>query len=409
MPHVGKDKMTLELQRQRYLEELDLKNQNYLFTKKARQHLKDTGQNLIQPKEKDTLESLIDRAKIDENLEKLTIKDLGGSPGQVKPFIQSLDDTLKEFLLDRFEAFKKVFKENFTVPTSANLKSAFEIFNRQEIEKMKDIEIPTPLDIRDYLLGLNEFNLIKIGFKMIEQINPITAPNDKQLFESDITSEPNQRNKVDILEPIIRAFISRYNNELEGYTALFLIFKNLGLSDAPKPSITQNRTGVPTPFINVPVSSSTSSSAPTIKVMGVERFKALSQLNKNQLEDLAKDFNNEFKKYPKITKNKSAYQKIEKIKEKSKEMLVRMLIARGYDPRTGDFNIPQAIPLQPYIPNDESLGEQQLNELEDHMNTNYDDIYNNPTLKIGVNPIVMQGIEGFGVSKKMAKIYKLGK
>jgi len=408
MPHVGKDKATLELQRQRYLEELDLKNQNYLFIKKARQHLKDTGQNLIQPKEKDTLESLIDRAKIDENLEKLTIKDLGSSPGQVKPFIQSLDDTLKEFLLDRFEAFKKVFKENFTVPTSANLKSAFEIFNRQEIEKMKEIEIPTPLDIRNYLLGLNEFNLIKIGFKMIEQINPITAPNDKQVFESNITSEPNQRNKVNTLEPIIREFVSRYNNELEGYTALFLIFKNLGLSDAPKPSITQNRTGVPAPFINVPVSSSSSSSAPTIKVMGVERFKTLAQLNRNQLEDLVKEFNDEYKDYPKARKDISAYKKITKIKEKTKEDLVRMLIARGYDPRTGDFNIPQAIPLQPYIPNDESLGDQQLIQLEDHMKNFYNNPYTNPTVKKSVKQDLTQ-VEGFGVSKKMAKIYKLGK
>ena len=407
MPHVGKDKATLELQRQRYLEELDLKNQNYLFIKKARQHLKDTGQNLIQPKEKDSLESLIDRAKIDENLEKLTIKDLGSSPGQVKPFIQSLDDTLKEFLLDRFEAFKKVFKENFTVPTSANLKSAFEIFNRQEIEKMKDIEIPTPLDIRNYLLGLNELNLIKIGFKMIEQINPITAPNDKQLFESDITSEPNQRNKVNILEPIIRAFVSRYNNELEGYTALFLIFKNLGLSDAPKPSITQNRTGVPAPFINVPASSSSSSSAPTIKVMGIERFKVLVQMTKDELRDIAREYSQLYDNLTKAQQD-TMYKKITQINSLSKEGLIKSIILRGYNPRTQEFDIPQLLLTQPYTPGSESLNDIQIREAIEHMEKYYDNYRTNPTLKAGVDPAI-SNIEGFGVSKKMAKIYKLGK
>jgi len=412
MPQVGKDKSTLELQRQRYLEDLEQKTKNRAYFKKAKTHLKDTGSSLIQGKEtKSTLENLLDVSKRDENIEKLAVKDLGATPGQVKPFIQSLDDTLKEFLLNRFEGFKKVFKDNFTIPSSQNLKAAFEIFNRQQIERLKDIDVPTPSVVKDYLMTLDEGTLQLIGLRILDSIDRFN-PRRKQNFLQDVRAGASQEAKVNVLMALIANLIRQAPSEIEGYTALSIIFDMLGLRDAPRPRLVRTRDGTPSATINVPIAPQGPGAPPAPqgqRIMGVERFKALSQLNVGDLRGLANDYTTYRNNLPFNFKSVS-YPKIKKINTKTKAQLIEDLIIRGYDTRTGDFTINQLLPNQTYTPETEPLGDNQITAMIDHMNANYDDIYNNPTLKTGVNPIAMQGIEGFGMTLPNAlRIYKLRK
>jgi hypothetical protein len=403
MPQVGKDKTTLELQKQRYLEDLEQKTKNRAYFKKAKTHLKDTGSSLIQGKDtKSTLENLLDASKRDENIEKLAVKDLGATPGQVKPFIQSLDDTLKEFLLNRFEGFKKVFKDNFTIPSSQNLKAAFEIFNRQQIEKLKDIDVPTPAIVRDYLLTLDQGTLQRIGLRILDAIDRFNARR-KQDFLTDMNAVPTQEEKVDVLMRLISNFIRQAPSEIEGFTALAIIFDTLGLRDAPRPKLVKTRDGTPSSTINAPISSTPTPQGQ--RIMGVERFKALSQLSVADLRDIARAYRDFYNAKTEAQRQQENLRpRITSISNKTKEQLVRALIIRGYDTRNNTFDIAQISPLDAYVPETEPLGDNQITTLINHMDTNYDDIYNNPTLKAGVNPNI-SNIEGFG----MMKIYKLRK
>tara|TARA_R100001086_G_scaffold232689_1_gene154018 strand:- start:2599 stop:3852 length:1254 start_codon:yes stop_codon:yes gene_type:complete len=417
MPQVGKDKTTLELQRQRYLENLQQITKNRAYFKKARSHLKDTGSSLIQGKEtKSTLESLLDAGKRDENLEKLAIKELGASPATVKPFLQSLDDTLKTFLLDRFQGFKKVFKDNFTIPSSQNLKSAFEIFNRQEIEKMKDIEIPTPQIMRDYL---NNLSLEKLRF-VGQIISKEFTQEDANRFENQFRTNPN---KTDVVLALIARFVKRFPTEIDGYTSLFFIMRRIGLTDFPKPILSQTRTGVPASQINMPIPNVApqpppppGAPAPPLAgdpmlqmlqqgqtVMGIERYKLLVSLSKADLIAIAREYSTFLDSLTNQQQN-TMYPKITQITTKSKAQLLRSIILRGYNPRTQQFDIEQLRPGDDYVPESESLGDNQITQAIDHMEQYYDDFRSNPTLKAGVDPAI-SNIEGFG----MHKIYKLRK
>lgn len=402
MPQVGKDKTTLELQRQRYLEDLEQKTKNRTYFKKAKSHLKDTGTSLLQPKEtKTTLENLLDASKRDENLEKGLIKQLGSNSSQAKAFIQSLDDSLKEFLLNRFEGFKKVFSENFTIPSSQNLKSAFEIFNKQEIEKLKDVDVPTTQIIRDYLQNFDRNGIRRIGEIIAKKGFPENNIETLNRLNTDFNSA---QNPTDIVLRLIIRYLKKFKTEEDGYTALFLIMKQEGYSDFPRPVLIQRRAGVPTPNINAPIAPQAQfipgepdpdieefepdpdAPEPSIivdKVKGVERFKQLFTINNTQLKNLARQYNKE-----------NPDDRITGITRKSKTTLTYDLIERGFNPRQDQF----------FRSNELNPAEKQ--RLIDHMTDNYNLFPQQRAvdLQAGVDPAI-SNIEGFG----MMKIYKLGK
>jgi len=310
-------------------------------------------------------------------------------------------------LLNRFEGFKKVFKDNFTIPSSQNLKSAFEIFNRQEIERLKDIDVPTPAIVKDYLMTLDEGTLQRIGLRILDSVNRFDARR-KQDFLQNIRNAGTQEAKVDIVMVLIRNLITQAPSEIEGYTSLSLIFDNLGLRDAPRPKLVKTRNATPSSTINVPITPAPAPApAPAPQtIMGVERFKTLSTMSVADLRDLARAYRDFFNnKTPAQRQQENLRPRITNISNRDKDFLIKALIIRGYDTRNNTFDVGQMRPLDPYVAGTEPLGDNEITTMIDHMNTNYDDIYNNPTLKVGVNPVAMQGIEGFG----MVKIYKLGK
>jgi hypothetical protein len=255
MPQVGKDKTTLELQKQRKLEEIQNKAKNRELYKKSKESLKDTGSSLFQGKpKKSTLESLLDKTKLDENLKNLLTKELNVPVGQSNTFIQSLQTQAKSFLLDRFSAFAKIFKDNFTVPTSNNLKASFEIFNRDQLNKIQDISIPTPQRIREYLTSLNPETLRRAGIQIVSNIDPLTRDRDIRDLNTYFDSPGRSpQAKVEYVMQAIRRHNTKFRNEMEGYSALIVLMRNIGLNDFPAPQIVQNR-GMPAPFINPPIS-----------------------------------------------------------------------------------------------------------------------------------------------------------
>jgi hypothetical protein len=267
MPFVGKNLKTLEFQRQRYLDELNQKSKNRIYFAKNKQHTKDTGSSLIAGRRsKTTLEQYLDASKVDINLEDFLIKELATNPGQAKIFIQGLDDTLKRFLLDRLPAFKKVFNDNFTVSSATNLKSAFELFNRNQLDKVKDIDIPTRSDLNDYLEDLFIGKVVALGSSIyqaqqekVRRIPPRTAMNDYYAEIDRIESNSSSTEDADLgvrryVSSIIIAYIRTFENTIDGWMASYQIAKNNGLRDFPKPKLETLREGIPTSTINLPIS-----------------------------------------------------------------------------------------------------------------------------------------------------------
>ena len=267
MPFVGRDLKTLEFQKQRHLEELNQKSKNRIYFMKNKQHTQDTGSSLIAGRpEKSTLEEYLDKSKIDENIEKFIVRELGGNPGESKIFIQGLDDTLKKFLLERLPAFKKVFNDNFTISSAINLKSAFELFNREQLDKIKDLDIPTRSDLNDYLEDLFIERVEVLGLSIyqaqqekVRRIPPVQAMRD---FDNEIIRIKNNAPDEDAEEQIRRyvssiiiAYIRTFENPLDGWMASYQIAKSIGLRDFPRPELEVLREGIPTSTINPPISS----------------------------------------------------------------------------------------------------------------------------------------------------------
>jgi len=263
MPFVGKDLKTLTFQKQRQLDELRQKSKNMSYYAKNKQYTKETGSSItaktLQPT---TLEQYLDLSNIDSNIENFLIKELGANRGQTKIFVQGLDEHLKKFLLDRLPAFKKIFNDNFTFPTAINLKSAFELFEKSQIEKMKDIDIPTRADLENYLEDFNRERLYSLGLtiyieskKKTSKMNPTLS---KREFNNDyeylsFEDDPEQATR-DLIRDIILDYIRTFENQIDGWMATYAEAKRLGLTDFPKPKIKETRQGELTSTIRAPIS-----------------------------------------------------------------------------------------------------------------------------------------------------------
>lgn len=435
MPFVGKDLKTLEFQKQRKLDELKQQAENRIYFMKNKQHTQDTGSSLIAGRpQKTTLEEYLDKSKTDENIENYIVKELGGNTGESKIFIQSLDDVLKDFLLERLPAFKKVFNDNFTVASATNLKAAFELFNRQQIEKTKDIDVPSMADITNYLENLNENVLLNFGIEIHRALflkqrfrNP-----DIDAYTDDFDRSPN---KIRYVSGEIRDYVATFSNELDGYIAVYRIAESLGLRDFPRPKLEVNRQGIPSAVVNPPIAGYPvdeyfdPSIIPVLpelepepmgdKIVGVLRYKELQNFNREDLIDIMNEYKEFYKKekdepFGGLKKTQKFMKPISQkdLKDMTKEQLIYHILARGYNPKTNKFQFKQSNNVEE--PDKYSFGitafKNDIPALEGHMNTYYDDWETNPKLKAGVDPNDLKQIEGFGFNKPgLVKIYKLKK
>ena len=121
---VAKDQTEYELIKRAKMKELQEKIKVRNRYERDSKHFMDTGVslNLESYEEPLSLETFINKQNLDANLQRLLVSEIGASVYVAKQFIQSLDSSLKERLLERFPVFKKVFEENFTKATPQTLK-----------------------------------------------------------------------------------------------------------------------------------------------------------------------------------------------------------------------------------------------------------------------------------------------
>ena len=214
MPIVAKDRAEYELKRQRLLDDYAALAKQREIYKKSVQHYKDVGTPLFQPDDepKTSTEQLLDKSRVDVNLERLLVKDLDSNSGQAKIFIQSMDEDIKSNILDKFPAFQKAFNSNFTVASATNLKATLDLFLKGEIEKAKDVDVPTIQIIQDYIATLSP---TKRGAFAVS----LTAANSPFLTRAEATRRFNEGDGNLVRE--IRKFVKQYPSELVGYTALY--------------------------------------------------------------------------------------------------------------------------------------------------------------------------------------------
>tara|TARA_E500000318_G_scaffold85753_1_gene82077 strand:+ start:962 stop:2185 length:1224 start_codon:yes stop_codon:yes gene_type:complete len=356
---VAKTKSEYEIKRQKFLDNLKLKEKNRKNYLKAKKILKETGSTMYEPSDnRTTVERLEDLQLLDENLEKLLLKDIGANSGNSKNFLSKLDENLKQFLLSRFPEFTKIFNKNFLVPNAQNLRLAFDLFNQAQIEKSKTVEVPSQRVVEDYIRGLNDNAKLLMSNLIIDQL--IKRGEFLNIDRRDIRPD-------DVFDIAIN-FLRFFDNEVDAYTSLYATVRG-NFPDFPKLTIAQEREGIPSNTWNVRPSRAqeiletkerdedegpsgstpqTATARTVDKVIGVERWKGLMKFNKKDLETIVK-------KWEKATKEKASNKLT-----KNKKSLVRFLLSVGFNDKGTNFSDENILDLD------------QLDLIEAHLDKYYE-------------------------------------
>ena len=111
MVYIAKNMSEYQMKRKKALANLDEQAKHLDLIKKMVKQQKESGTPLFEGyKAKSGLESLLYASKVDENLERKPIG-IGARVSIAKQWIQSLEAPIKEYVLDRFPAFAKIFGE----------------------------------------------------------------------------------------------------------------------------------------------------------------------------------------------------------------------------------------------------------------------------------------------------------
>jgi len=150
---VAKDLTEFELLKRARMKELQQKINVRKRFERDYNHLLDTGVslNLENYQEPNELESFLNKQNLDANLQHLLVSQIGATVYSSKQFIQSLDNTLKERLLERFPIFKKVFEENYTKATANTLQGAHSMLNKKILEREQKMTYPSINEIKDFV------------------------------------------------------------------------------------------------------------------------------------------------------------------------------------------------------------------------------------------------------------------
>ena len=329
MPIVAKDKGEYELKRQGILDDYARFAEQRSMYRKSKEAYAETGGPLYQPGEaKTTLENILDKTKLDENLQRLLVNKLNANVGQVKTFLASLDDVLKEHLLDRMPAFLKIFEQNFTIASSQALKATLDLFQKGEIARQKDIDVPTIPIMKSYLEGLSASRVTMARdaiFKALNKFAPQRTP----------PSAPG--NEVATTLRYISRYVTSFQNEVVGYSAVYSLLKKQGFDDLPRPKVTDSRVGSPSPFIQVPIQEQVVAEARAEPIDVAERLMATFSLS--QLKNIAKKYNNLYDGSPNPA---LLTPRIGSRAQRSKPPLAKAIAERNYNIITSSFDVPFA-------------------------------------------------------------------
>ena len=182
---VAKDLTEFELIKKARMKELQQKIDVRKRFERDYNHMIDTGVslNLEGYTEPNELESFLNKQNVDANLQRLLVSNIGATLYTAKQFIQSLDITLKERLLERFPIFQKVFEENFTKATPQNLQASHSMLTMNILKTEQKSSLPNLNQVKDFVrdkikgqVALKEFRSIldtKTGMKSKSYIGAI--------------------------------------------------------------------------------------------------------------------------------------------------------------------------------------------------------------------------------------------
>jgi len=150
---VAKDLTEFELLKRARMKELQQKINVRKRFERDYNHMVDTGVslNLEGYTEPNELEGFLNKQNMDTNLQRLLVSQLGASVYTAKQFIQSLDATLKERLLERFPIFQKVFEENFTKATAQTLQATHSMLTMNILKNEQKSSLPNKNQIKDFV------------------------------------------------------------------------------------------------------------------------------------------------------------------------------------------------------------------------------------------------------------------
>ena len=150
---VAKDETEFQLIKKARMKELQLKIDVRKRFERDYNHMIDTGVslNLEGYQEPPELESFLNKENLDANLQRLLVSELGATLYTAKQFIQSLDITLKERLLERFPIFQKVFEENFTKPTPQTLQATHSMLTLTILKNQQKTSLPNLTQVKDFV------------------------------------------------------------------------------------------------------------------------------------------------------------------------------------------------------------------------------------------------------------------
>ena len=150
---VAKDLTEFELLKRARMKELQQKINVRKRFERDYNHMVQTGVslNLENYQEPNELESFLNKQNVDANLQRLLVSEIGATVYVAKQFLQSLDITLKERLLERFPIFEKVFEENYTKATPNTLQGAHSMMTMNILNKEQKSSLPNLNQVKDFV------------------------------------------------------------------------------------------------------------------------------------------------------------------------------------------------------------------------------------------------------------------
>ena len=243
---VAKDNAEYLLKREKLLKDYDDFAKSRDLYNKTKINYKETGMPLfpVIDEPKSSLEQLVDKSKVDENLVRLLQNELDTNIGEAKIFVQSLSDDLKSNLLERFAAFKSIFEKNYTISNSQSLSGAFEIFLKKTLYDSK-VVAPSRESIKSYLESLSQENLKRIG-EIVNNANIQSGLGGRKVLRD------NTLTNVTNVEKVILFFIQSHKTDLIGFSSLYTLLEKSGFK-APKPSFSSESAETPSNVITTPI------------------------------------------------------------------------------------------------------------------------------------------------------------
>ena len=182
---VAKDLTEYQLIKKARMKELQQKIKVRNRFERDYNHMIETGVslNLEGYREPNELESFLNKQNIDANLQRLLVSKIGATVYVAKQFIQSLDSTLKERLLERFPIFQETFEKNFTKATPNTLQATHSMLSMSILKNEQKPSLPNLNQVKDFVKNNIDITKKKKDAEITERrdfINILDAKSGKK-------------------------------------------------------------------------------------------------------------------------------------------------------------------------------------------------------------------------------------